>query len=104
MRQSILKYFYLVGSKQLPMTKSKTIGFSYKVENIRLQTIDDTLRTTESFVTRELIDQINEKLKDRKFKVDESSLRPKYVNEQFYIDGFAVEIQEPKTVGFLSGR
>lgn len=86
------------------MTKAKTIGFSYKVENITLQAIDDTLRTTDSFITRELIDQINEKLKDQKFKVDESSLRPKYLNDQFYIDGFAVEIQEPKTVGFLSGR
>ncbi len=86
------------------MNKAKTIGFSYKVENITLQATDDTLRTTDSFITRELIDQINEKLKDRKFKVDESSLRPKYLNDQFYIDGFAVEIQEPKTVGFLSGR
>lgn len=86
------------------MNKAKTIGFSYKVENITLQATDDTLRTTDSFITRELIDQINEKLKDRKFKVDESSLRPKYLNDQFYIDGFAVEIQEPKTVGFLSVR
>lgn len=86
------------------MNKAKTIGFSYKVENITLQATDDTLRTTDSFITRELIDQINKKLEDRKFKVDESSLRPKYLNDQFYIDGFAVEIQEPKTVGFLSGR
>jgi hypothetical protein len=86
------------------MNKAKTIGFSYKVESITLQATDDTLRTTDSFITRELIDQINEKLKARKFKVDESSLRPKYLNNQFYIDGFAVEIQEPKTVGFMSGR
>jgi hypothetical protein len=75
------------------MNKSKTIGFSYKVENITLQATDDALRTTDSFVTRELIDQINE-----------SSLRPKFLTDQFYIDGFAVEILEPKTVGFLSGR
>jgi hypothetical protein len=86
------------------MNKSKTIGFSYKVENITLQATDDALRTTDSFVTRELIDQINEKLKEKNYKVDESSLRPKFLTDQFYIDGFAVEILEPKTVGFLSGR
>ena len=86
------------------MTKSNTIGFSYKVENITLQTVDDTLRTTTSFVTKDLIEEINQKLNPQNFKVDESSLRSKYVDDQLYIEGFAVEIQEPKTMGFLSGR
>jgi hypothetical protein len=86
------------------MARTQTIGFSYKVESITLQTIDDTLRTTGSFITRDIIDQINEKLKAQNFKVDEGSLRPKYTNDQLYLEGFAVEILEPKTVGFLSGR
>jgi hypothetical protein len=86
------------------MARTQTIGFSYKVESVTLQTIDDTLRTTGSFITREIIDQINEKLKAQNFKVDEGSLRPKYINDQLYLEGFAVEILEPKTVGFLSGR
>jgi hypothetical protein len=86
------------------MARTQTIGFSYKVESVTLQTIDDTLRTTGSFITRDIIDQVNEKLKAQNFKVDEGSLRPKYTNDQLYLEGFAVEILEPKTVGFLSGR
>ncbi|WP_345954059.1 hypothetical protein [Mucilaginibacter sp. PAMB04168] len=86
------------------MSKTSTIGFSYKVESVTLQTIDDTLRTTSGFITRDIIDAINEKLKGQNFKVDESSIRPKYVADQLFIEGFAVEIKEPKTVGFLSGR
>lgn len=86
------------------MSKNNTIGFSYKVENVTLQTIDDTLRTTTSFVTKDIIEEINQKLKAQNFKVDESSLRSKYTEDQLYIEGFAVEIKEPKTVGFLSGR
>jgi len=86
------------------MSKNNTIGFSYKVENVTLQTIDDTLRATTSFVTKDIIEEINQKLKVQNFKVDESSLRSKYTEDQLYIEGFAVEIKEPKTVGFLSGR
>ena len=86
------------------MSKSNTIGFSYKVESVTLQTIDDSLRTTTSFVTKDIIEEINQKLKAQNFKVDESSLRSKYTDDQLYIEGFAVEIIEPKTVGFLSGR
>lgn len=86
------------------MSKTNTIGFSFKVENITLQTVDDTLRTTISFVTKDIIEQINQKLKDQNFKVDESSLRSKYTDDQLYIEGFAVEIKEPKTVGFMSVR
>jgi hypothetical protein len=86
------------------MSKRNTIGFSYKVESVTLKTVDDTLRTTTSFVTKDIIEQINQKLKAQNFKVDESSLRSKYTDDHFYIEGFAVEIQEPKTVGFMSGR
>lgn len=86
------------------MAHTQTLGFSYKVEQITLQTVDNTLRTTSSFITRDIINQINDKLKAQNFKVDESSLRPKYVDDQLYLEGFAVEIKEPKTVGFLSGR
>lgn len=86
------------------MSNKQTIGFSYRVTNIALQQVDEDLQATSSFVTREIIDQINEKLKERNFKVDESSLRPKYVDGQLYIEGFAAEIKEPKSMGFLSGR
>jgi hypothetical protein len=89
---------------QVAMNKTSTIGFSFKVESITLQTVDDTLRTTTSFITKDIIEEINQKLKVQNFKVDESSLRSKYTDDQLYIEGFAVEIQEPKTMGFMSGR
>jgi hypothetical protein len=81
-----------------------TIGFLYKVENITLQPVDDTLQLTTSFVTKDIINGINEKLKPQNYRVDEGSLRPKFIDKQLYLEGFAMEIQEPKTVGFLSGR
>lgn len=88
----------------ISMSSRQTIGFSYRVADISLQKVDEDLQVTNSFITREIIDQINEKLKDRNFKVDEASLRPKYLEGQLFLDGFAAEIKEPKTVGFLSGR
>lgn len=86
------------------MSKTSTIGFSYKVEGVTLQPEEGQLRTTGSFISQDIIEQINEQLKPQHFKVDERTLRPKYVNDQLYLDGFAIEIQEKKEVGFLSGR
>jgi hypothetical protein len=86
------------------MSKRNTMGFSYKVEGVVLQVVDDTLSTTPSFVTKDIIEQINQKLKAGNFKVDESSLRSKYADSQLFIEGFAVEIEEPKTMGFMTGR
>lgn len=82
----------------------KTIGFLYKVESIVLQPIDEALQLTTSFVTRDIITQVNDKLKSQNYKVDEGTLRPRFIDQQLYLEGFAMEIQEPKTVGFLSGR
>jgi hypothetical protein len=85
------------------MSKKSTVGFSFRVEGATLQTMDNNLRITSGFVTQYLMDEINQKLKEKKFKVDESSIRPRYIDDQLYIEGFAREIEEPKTVGFLSG-
>ncbi|WP_158826793.1 hypothetical protein [Mucilaginibacter lacusdianchii] len=86
------------------MDKSATIAFSYKIENILLQPLGPNLRVTESFITRDILDQINDQLKVKNFKVDERTLRPRYIDVQLYLEGFAIEIKEAKTVGFLSGR
>lgn len=86
------------------MSEKNIIGFSYKVEGVTLEAMDDSLRVTKSFETRAVTDHINEKLKPQNFKVDESTLRVKYTDDQLFLEGFAVEIKEPKTVGFLSGR
>lgn len=86
------------------MDKLSTIGFLYKVEGIQLKPASDGLEVTNSFITRDIIDGINEKLKEQNFKVEETSLRPKYVNNELYLEGFAREIREPKTVGFFSDK
>jgi len=86
------------------MSQINTIGFLYQVESIVLQPADATLQLTAPFVSRDLINQINEKLKPQNYKVDEGSLRPKFIDGQLYLEGFAMEIQEVKKVGFLSGR
>lgn len=86
------------------MNKSSTVGFLFKPEGIKLQALDGSMQITDPFITRDIIDQINEKLKDRNFKVDEASVRPKYIDHELYLEGFAREIQEPKTVGFFSGK
>jgi hypothetical protein len=86
------------------MSQTQTLAFSYKVENIILSPPDNNLRLTGSFASREVIEQINALLKEKNFKVDERTLRPRYIDDQLYLEGFAIEIQAPKTVGFLSGR
>jgi hypothetical protein len=86
------------------MDKLSTIGFLYKVEGVQLQPSDNGLQVTDSFITRDIIDGINAKLKEKNFKVEETSLRPKYVNNELYLEGFAREIREPKTVGFFSDK
>lgn len=92
------------GIEPTAMSQIQTIGFLFKVNDIVLQPTDDYLQTTASFITRDIINQINEKLKVQNFKVDESSLHPRFIDQQLYLEGFATEIQQPKTVGFLSGR
>ncbi|UEG53338.1 hypothetical protein LLH06_20585 [Mucilaginibacter daejeonensis] len=86
------------------MSKHNTIGFSYRVEGVTLQNTGEQLRTTTPFITHDIIEAIDQQLKPQNYKVDPSSLRIKYTDDQLYIEGFAVEKQEPKTVGFLSGR
>ena len=84
------------------MNKTSAVGFLYKTEGVKLQQLDETMQVTNPFISRDIIDQINEKLKSQNFKVDENSVRPKYINNELYLEGFAHEIREPKTVGFFS--
>jgi len=86
------------------MNKVNTVGFLFKTEGIKLQHLDETMQITDPFITRDIVEQINEKLKRQNFKVDENSVRPKYINNELYLEGFAREIQEPKTVGFFSRK
>jgi anti-sigma28 factor (negative regulator of flagellin synthesis) len=78
--------------------------FSYKVDDVKLETVNDNLKTSKSFDRKAIITQLKEAIKDENFKVDENSLDYKIVDGQLYIEGLVVENQEPKSIGFTSGK
>lgn len=78
--------------------------FSYKVDGISLEVVNDSLKISKSFDRTAIITQLKDAIKDASFKVDESSLDYKIIDGQLYIEGFAVENQEPKSIGFTSGK
>jgi hypothetical protein len=78
--------------------------FSYKVDGVKLEVVDDNLKISKSFSRRAIIAQVKDAIKDEKFKIDENSLDYKIVDGQLYIEGLVVENQEPKSIGFTSGK
>jgi hypothetical protein len=78
--------------------------FSYKVDGVKLEVVDDNLKISKSFSRKAIIAQVKDAIKDEKFKIDENSLDYKIVDGQLYIEGLVVENQEPKSIGFTSGK
>ena len=78
--------------------------FSYKVDSVKLEVVNDNLKISKSFDREAVITQLKETLKDANFKVDENSLDYKIVDDDLYIEGLLVENQEPKSIGFTSGK
>lgn len=78
--------------------------FSYKVDGVKLETVDENLKISKSFDRVAIISQLKDAMNDENFKIDENSLDYKIVDGQLYIEGFAVENQEPKSIGFTSGK
>jgi anti-sigma28 factor (negative regulator of flagellin synthesis) len=78
--------------------------FSYKVDGVKLETVNDYLKISKSFDRKAIIAQLKDAIKDKNFKVDEHSLDYKIVDGQLYIEGLAVENQESKSIGFRSGK
>jgi hypothetical protein len=78
--------------------------FSYKVDGMVLQPVDDYLKITKNFNRKELLDELKEILKKQNFKVDPASVEYKIVDDQLFILGMAVEEKEPKTIGFMGGK
>jgi len=78
--------------------------FSYKVDDVKLKVVNDNLKISKSFDREAVITQLKETLKDANFKVDENSLDYKIVDDDLYIEGLLVENQEPKSIGFTSGK
>jgi hypothetical protein len=78
--------------------------FSYKVEGVVLEPINDTLKLSEPFDRKELLNKIKEIFKDQGFKIEEQSLDYKIVDGQLYIQGLAVKQQESRSIGFMTSK
>ncbi|MDF2434025.1 MAG: hypothetical protein JWP44_3656 [Mucilaginibacter sp.] len=78
--------------------------FSYKVKGIVLKPYNDTLKLSADFDRKELLNKIKEILKEQNFKLDEHSLDYKIIDNQLYVEGVAIEHQEPKSIGFMTGK
>jgi len=78
--------------------------FSYKAEGIVLEELNDTLKVSQVFDKKELLDKIKEIFKADDFKVDEQSLNLKIIDNQLFIQGIAVKKHESKSIGFMTGK
>jgi len=78
--------------------------FSYKVDSVKLEVVNDNLKISKYFDREAIITQLKDAIKDANFKVDENSLDYKIVDGQLYIEGLIVENQEPKSIGFTRGK
>ena len=78
--------------------------FSYKVDGMVLQPLNDHLKLSKSFNRKELLNELKDILKEQNFKVDTGSVEYKIVDDQLFILGMAVEEKEPKSIGFMGGK
>jgi hypothetical protein len=78
--------------------------FSYKVDGVLLEPVDDNLKMSKGFDRKAIIEGLKDLMKKDNFKVDERSLDYKIVAGQLYIEGLVVENEQPKSIGFMSGK
>lgn len=78
--------------------------FSYKVAGIILEKLDTQLKVSKSFDRKAILEPLKETLAIDNYKIDEASLSYKLIDDQLFIQGLAVENEEPKSVGFRFGQ
>ena len=78
--------------------------FFYKVDGIKLETVNDNFKISKSFDRKAIIAHLKDAITDEKFSVDEQSFDYKIVDGQLYIEGLMVENQEQKIIGFVTGK
>lgn len=74
--------------------------FSYKVEGIVLEPVNDNLKVSPVFDRKELVEKIKEILKEDNFTLDERSIEYNIENGQLYLQGLALKLAESKSIGF----
>lgn len=78
--------------------------FSYKVQGILLETVNENLKVSQSFNKKELLNELKELLKDQNFKIDPATLEYKIDNDEILITGMAIAEERPKSIGFMAGK
>ncbi|MGN6396200.1 MAG: hypothetical protein ACTHMI_11585 [Mucilaginibacter sp.] len=78
--------------------------FSYKVEGILLEQHNDQLKLSKTFHRKAILEPLKETFAADNFKIDESSLTYKLIDDQLYIQGLAIENEEKREVGFRFGK
>ena len=78
--------------------------FSYKVPGIALETSTEALKLSPAFDRKAVLDPLKESFAGENYKIDEGSISYKIIDDQLYIQGLAVENEEPKSVGFRFGK
>jgi hypothetical protein len=74
--------------------------FSYKVPGIALEINTQDVKLSPAFDRKTVLDPLKESLAAENYKIDEASISYKIIDDQLYIQGLAVENEEPKSVGF----
>jgi hypothetical protein len=78
--------------------------FSYKIEDVVLEPASGQLKISKSFDRKAVLEPLKEILALDNYKIDETSLNYKLIDDQLYIQGLAVANEAPKTVGFRFGQ
>lgn len=78
--------------------------FSYKVDGVALEPVNDQLSISPVFDRKELLTKLKDLFKDDDYKLDERSLDYKIKDGQFYIEGVATKHVEAKSIGFMTGK
>ena len=74
--------------------------FSYKVDGVKLEPVNENLKLSECFDRKAMLEPLKELFSAENYKIDEASISFKIIDDQLYLQGLAVEIQEPKEAGF----
>jgi hypothetical protein len=69
-----------------------------------LEAQNEQLKLSPGFDRKEVLAPLKERFEGENYKLDEASLSYKLIDDQLYIQGMAVEIEAPKTVGFRFGK
>jgi hypothetical protein len=78
--------------------------FSYKVDGIALEPVNDQLSISPVFDRKELLNKLKDLFKDGEYKLDERALDYKIKDGQLYIEGVVTKQEAAKSIGFMSGK